>query len=136
MGCDIHMFSERKPQRPAMDEDKEVWENCDLFTMNKYFERDNEEGESQFNVVEVCGGRNYDLFGVLANVRNERDNNFICEPKGIPSDCCAYIMEQQEYWGGDGHSHSWLTLAELKEYRKTRKRLNTLGLCRQTMQHE
>lgn len=120
MGCDIHMFSEKKPLRPAMDEEKEVWHNCDLFTMNGFYVK-GEEDEEQFSVVEIYGGRNYNLFSILANVRNGADNNCICLPKGFPDDCCEYIRDQKKSWDGDGHSHSWFTLAELKAFRAEQK---------------
>lgn len=38
------------------------------------------------------------------------------QPKGLPIDIVAARSEQ---WDGDGHSHSWLTLAELKGYKES-----------------
>ena len=117
MGCDIHTFTEKKPSSPATGTNKQVWRNTDLFEMNGYYDPNDPDEGDEFSVIEICGGRDYDLFSVLANVRNA-GSEYICEPKGIPDDCCAYIRKQKERWDGDGHSHSWFTLHELKEYRE------------------
>jgi hypothetical protein len=75
--------------------------------------------------VSPYDGRNYDLFAMLADVRNGRGfagcntgDGFtpISEPKGVPDDASAYYKWQANRYGVDGHSHSWLTLAELKAY--------------------
>jgi hypothetical protein len=70
-------------------------------------------------------GRNYGLFAILAGVRNGRGfagvkigepTTPISEPRGIPEDASPAYREIAEHWGSDGHSHSWLTLAELQRY--------------------
>jgi hypothetical protein len=70
-------------------------------------------------------GRNYDLFAILANVRNGRGFagvktglgfNPIAEPKGLPEDVSGYVKAASDQWDGDGHSHSWHTLADLLAY--------------------
>lgn len=71
------------------------------------------------------GGRNYDLFAILADVRNGRGFagvdtgdgfNPIAEPKGVPEDASDFYKKEAEDYGMDGHSHSYFTLAELKAY--------------------
>jgi hypothetical protein len=73
----------------------------------------------------VYTGRNYDLFAILADVRNGRGFagvvtgegfNPIDDPRGVPEDASAYVKEECERWDGDGHSHSYMTLRDLKEY--------------------
>jgi hypothetical protein len=70
-------------------------------------------------------GRNYGLFAILAGVRNGcgtagakigEPTTPISEPRGIPEDASPAYREIAEQWGSDGHSHSWLTLAELQRY--------------------
>lgn len=70
-------------------------------------------------------GRNYNLFAMLADVRNGRGFagvytgegfNPIADPKGAPSDMSSEIKSACEYWEGDGHSHSWFTVKELLDY--------------------
>lgn len=120
MGCDIHMFSERLPYKPAEECELLEWSNADLFMINKFYVEADEEraDENKFDIVEILGDRNYLLFSLLADVRNSFDITPLSEPKGIPSDCSRFIEEKKEYWDSDGHSHSWFTLHELKEHRK------------------
>jgi len=54
--------------------------------------------------------RNYELFGTLAGVRRAGQ---ICEPRGIPSDASALMLEYLDSYSSDGHSHSYFTLHEL-----------------------
>lgn len=70
-------------------------------------------------------GRNYDLFAILANVRNGRGfagiktgGGFvpISEPRGIPTDASPQVARRSDGYGIDGHSHSWLTLREILEF--------------------
>ena len=69
---------------------------------------------------EPLDSRNYTLFGVIANVRNSnRDGQRvepIAEPKGVPDDASPEYKKLVERWGVDGHSHTYLTLAEIKAY--------------------
>lgn len=58
--------------------------------------------------------RSYELFAFLADVRNDDGILPIAEPKGVPEDTSEVTSAWIEYNGSDGHSHSWLTLAELK----------------------
>lgn len=98
MGCDIHMWAEVKKSP------EQKWK-----AVKKYF----------------YDGRNYDLFAILADVRNGRGFagcdtgdgfNPINEPRGIPEDASDFYKKQVEEWDVDGHSHSWFTLAELKAF--------------------
>lgn len=71
----------------------------------------------------LYSGRNYNLFAILANVRNGRGFagvetgagfNPIDSPRGLPED---YSDEVQDYLGeGDYHSISYIYLRELIEY--------------------
>lgn len=115
MGCDIHLFTEKK----KTINNQELWVNVDRFRMNPYFEQDGHKNE--FEIVELYEDRNYILFSMLANVRNKDNNPIISQPKGMPDDCCDYVNKQKEYWGKDGHSHSYLTLKELKDFQEQHK---------------
>jgi hypothetical protein len=68
--------------------------------------------------------RNYDLFAILADVRNGRGfagcktgEGFIplADPKGLPDDVSDEVKVEAEQMGGDGHSHSYFTLEELQD---------------------
>jgi len=114
MGCDIHLFTERKREINGV----EKWVNIDRFKISPYGSGNEVE---HFELVELYGDRNYRLFSMLANVRNYHNNPVISEPKGFPTDCSDYVNKQKESWEGEGHSHSYLTLHEIKEFRKKHK---------------
>lgn len=114
MGCDIHMFVEYKHKV----DDVEKWVSGDYFKMNPLFGL-YEDGE-QFEVLELHGHRNYQLFATLAGVMDHSGDNVpISEPKGLPIDVCSFVKAASDYMDGDGHSHSWLTLKELKNFQNT-----------------
>jgi len=117
MGCDIHLYVERKV------DDK--WISADKWTPDPYAD----EGEESRLIVDCddCyySERNYDLFGMLADVRNGLGPagcvtgsgfNPISTPKGLPDDVSPEVKRESEESGLPLHSHSWLTLAELNAY--------------------
>lgn len=114
MGCDIHLFGERRVDGKWESVDEWVTEDFAgyIYTSVK---RD----------ARLYDGRNYDLFAILANVRNGygfagvlTGTGFIpiSEPRGLPTDVSPEVKANSMDWGGDGHSHSWLTLRELLDY--------------------
>lgn len=112
MGCDIHLFTERK----RTINNVEQWVSMDYFKKNPYFGDD--EYEREYEIIPLYRSRNYRLFAMLADVRNYDDNLIISEPKGFPDDTCKEIKKEKEYWDGDGHSYSYFTLKELKDFKK------------------
>ena len=113
MGCDIHLYVEvRGPDK--------VWGSYEEW-VDKY-------GEGRFDVPyekQVYTGRSYDLFSILANVRNgygfggvDTGEGFvpISEPRGLPDDVSFEVQRCADDWEADGHSHSYLTVQELMEY--------------------
>jgi hypothetical protein len=61
--------------------------------------------------------RDYGLFGVLVGVRWYNCPNKISECRGLPSDVSKEISLFSDYYGSDGHSHSYLTFEELLNYK-------------------
>lgn len=73
-------------------------------------------------------GRNYNLFAILADVRNGYgfagcDTGSGFNPilgrdmwRGLPYNVCPEIATQYKKWGEDAHSSTWLTVAELDAY--------------------
>ncbi len=86
MGCDIHAYAE-------------VCDNG----------RWQQSGEFDF-------GRNYSLFGFLADVRTYSKVGPIVEPRGLPDDVDLDSEGREDALWCNNHSHSWLTLAELQSY--------------------
>src|SRR5687767_9834929 len=65
--------------------------------------------------AEIDFGRNYGIFGFLADVRNYSHSPVIAEPRGLPDDADLDDEGREEaFWGN--HSHTWLSLAELLAY--------------------
>ena len=91
MGCDIHLRVEVK------DSDGN-WTDGNIYDSNK-------------EALEFYTGRNYDLFGILADVRNEHFLGPISEPRGIPDDIVEINRDYMDDYGL--HSQTWFTLQEL-----------------------
>lgn len=118
MGCDIHCYAEKRTA--------DGWDQLVGFE-SEYYDPDHEYfSQDRFKTSPhpLCG-RNYTLFAAMANVRNGRGFagcdigdrvEPIAMPRGLPPDVCGEIKEEAEYWGGDGHSHSWLTAREIADH--------------------
>lgn len=117
MGCDIHMHYEIKSD--------EGWNSLNWraeFAIGNY-----DDGSTKYNWDKLFEspfyvGRNYDLFAILADVRNGRGFagvktgdgfNPIDLPRGLPDDVSDDVRVESEGWGLDGHSRSWFLLTEL-----------------------
>lgn len=111
MGCDIHLFAEKKVNNK--------WKNIDEWKENKYYKDYPDEEEEFEQVPFYSGGRLYNLFSALAGVRSQSFNNPsepISYPKGIPDDCDKLTRKEYDRYSSDAHSASYLTLSELKKY--------------------
>lgn len=128
MGCDIHIWAEVK-------QDNGTWKKVGRVFDNPYWKEGDEIEEETYDdgdtyyfgpkTDEPYRERNYNLFAVLANVRNgygfagtPTGYGFepIVLPRGIPKDASPEYKQKVAYWNGGGHSHSWLTLRELQEF--------------------
>ena len=122
MGCDIHLVVQAKR--------KSVWEIVDPPTDLDWHDKWDRESKRWFS------DRNYDAFGILANVRNgrgfagtETGDAFIPVagtrqrgiPEGFPNDRVDDLGE---------HSFHWLTLRELVDYPHWDRRRVSLGVVR------
>lgn len=122
MGCDIHFYVEKKV--------KGKWVAADKYTKD-------EDGNLNVDYDDrFYAGRNYNLFAILANVRNgigfagcKTGGGFIpiSEPKGLPEDVSQKVKDISDGWDCDGHSHSWFTVKELLDYDWTQKS-NLIGV--------
>lgn len=120
MGCDIHPHIEVRKNGK--------WE---YFDWRKEFQNGTyDDGEPKYDWNKMFESplyihRNYNLFAILANVRNGRGFagcltgmgfNPISEPRDLPNDVTEYVKSESDKYNGDGHSHSWLLLSELLNY--------------------
>lgn len=123
MGTDIHMRAEvRKDGR---------WTTVGPIFVNTMFDPSSDYfSRPHFrHSVEPFSDRNYNLFAILADVRNGHgfagvptSTGFvpICDQRGLPDDLdpdshCDPSDEDGRFYFGD-HSYSWVTLAELEAY--------------------
>lgn len=87
MGCDIHLYVEKKTK-----------------------------GKWQHIAGNFYDSRNYETFAILADVRNGNGIKPISPPKGLPIDVSKAVRQESDNWGRDGHSHSYLTMQELSGF--------------------
>ena len=99
MGCDIHWWSETR---------KDGQWHCD---QKATFTDDPKDGSDMDEMPD--SERDYWWFGLLADVRTVWGYSF--QPKGIPEELSTEVKKIFDQWDCDGHSHSYLTRAELKE---------------------
>lgn len=99
MGCDIHLYTEKKKDGKwiSISPLKYAWGDYD------YKKR---------QLSQIYDGRDYTLFGWLAQVRTTQESGF--EPKGFPNDSSKEILNIFKRWGRDAHTPNYLTLKELK----------------------
>lgn len=122
MGCDIHFYVERRVDG--------VWQTADEWEQDPY---DEDPGHLTVDYEKsFYHDRNYDLFSILADVRNghgfagvKTSEGFIpmFAPRGVPDDACPEYKAAATGYGSDGHSHSWVTLAEILAYDWTERTL-------------
>lgn len=124
MGCDIHMWAEVKFEHRG---GKMEWETIGHVFRNQYYRADaiplitrdsdpyswDHHDPFAWNdplTIHPYQDRNYVLFAILADMRNEWDIEPISQPRGFPDDMSGYMRrEAQEL----EHTPSWLSLAEL-----------------------
>jgi hypothetical protein len=114
MGTDIHFYVEKF--------DRHKWQSADTWKTEC-------EGETYpyITVAEpFYDSRNYDLFAILADVRNGHGFagvktgggfNPISEPRGLPDDVSDQVAKASE----GNHTPSWLTLREILDFDWTQR---------------
>jgi hypothetical protein len=127
MGCDIHFFTETR------NKDTGKWEKVGKIFDYPYYDPNRESKIDEEDGFEwnpkytdsFYQSRNYDLFSILADVRNgygfagiKTGMGFkpIAMPKGLPKDASREIKKLSKEYGADGHSHSYFTLDEIFAY--------------------
>ncbi len=96
MGCDIHMHAFQKVGASYFCIDGRYvshWDGEDLKYRHTWHERD------------------YCLFSILADVRNNGSITPISEPRGLPE--WAEVLKQDDIYDFGDHSQSWLSLDEV-----------------------
>lgn len=68
--------------------------------------------------------RNYNLFALMAGVRNYENITPVSEPKGLPEDITYITRKHYEDYESFAHDESWLGVEELIELNERQKELN------------
>lgn len=115
MGTDIHFYVERR--------ENGRWVSADKWTLETQYL---EEGQEPYLTVgyrdHFYSNRNYDVFAILADVRNGRGFagvdtgdgfEIIAEPRGLPHDMSPELTREAQ---GCDHTPSWVTVAELMAF--------------------
>lgn len=110
MGCDIHTRIEYRR------DEKEGWLNGDFYRYDPNYRGNDPYATDPMMLIEVCDERDYELFAVLADVRNYNNVECIDEPRGMPDDVSFRVERDHDDWGADAHSASWFTLKELIDW--------------------
>lgn len=106
MGCDIHLYREKKVDN--------TWRSADEWEKPSWDDNDNDNNVDVPYEKRAYTGRNYELFGTLSDgVR--RKVPFAFAPRGVPFDVSPEVANANKRWDGDGHSHSYLYLHELRD---------------------
>lgn len=87
MGCDIHSHAEKRIDGK--------WTSVPLLPFD---------------------WRDYGMYAFLAGIRNYSAITPISTPRGLPDDASPEVRSDSESWDSAGHSHSWLSVAELVGY--------------------
>lgn len=91
MGCDIHLVVEKQV-------------DGEWIAFNTMNFSNSVDGTFNFPAARE---RNYKRFAAIAGVRGDGP-----KPKGLPEDISDTTKHLVDYWGPDGHSHTWLSLQE------------------------
>lgn len=102
MGCDIHVHVEIKHNKK--------WQK---FTGKHFSSGYSYTGEKSSAPFEW---RSYQMFGFLANVRNDNIRPIKEPTYELPSNVSNGVLREWKHWESDGHSISFITLRELIEF--------------------
>lgn len=121
MGCDIHGYAE------LIHNGK--WVCASLFGIDLFCDED---CGSKLRLIDVTGERDYQSFAQLCGVRDITGRcTPISYPRGLPLDISDEIKHEADSWGSDGHSHSYVSLKEIIDYRNNLPLLPQTGLISQ-----
>lgn len=138
MGCDIHLYVEKRNAdgkwEPLPGEDpwiakiqKIIADQKERGESDPYWENWLAEKLEHPQVLSdwLYDGRSYNLFAILADVRNgygfagiPTGDGFvpIADPRGLPEDVTDEVRAEYKEWDVDAHSASYHTLRQLEEY--------------------
>ncbi len=125
MGTDIHFYIERR--------EDEYWQAIGDWVKNDMYEEGDPELQKLYFESPIHVFRNYAVFSVLADVRNDKHwlGRFyallginkkplgyipISSPRGLPEDLSSDLRKQAEKDAEFAHNPGWLSIQEILEY--------------------
>lgn len=115
MGCNIHCRFERRNPDGTWESVLNTKPTTDDLQRHKWECEDaRAEGKPDPAMFRRYTGRDYRLFAMLADVRNDGSITPIAPTeRGVPADASVEYLRLVEQWGVDGHSHTWVTMEEV-----------------------
>jgi hypothetical protein len=98
MGCDIHLYIEYKSKKPQYDGRESTWHSF---------------GKS------INPGRNYAMFGLMANVRNCYSDGklpVLVEPRGMPDDATYSTADDNRIYISETESEDYVCMETAKRW--------------------
>ena len=98
MGCDIHLYIEYKSKKPQYDGRESTWHSF---------------GKS------INPGRNYAMFGLMANVRNCYSDGklpVLVEPRGMPEDAGYTATDDNRIYISETESEDYVSMETAKRW--------------------
>jgi hypothetical protein len=126
MGTDIRIYAEQHVNGR--------WQFIGEMIKNMYYEYDPEH-EAPYHPKDLYDRRNYSLFAILADVRNDEGYEYIASPRGIPDDLSPEVKSWFESFQDDAHYASWLTLEELVNFDWHEKRIQRYARVDERVAH-
>lgn len=126
MGTDIRIYAEQHMNGR--------WQFIGKMTKNMYYEYDPEH-ENEYHPENLYDIRNYSLFAILADVRNDEGYECIAPRRGRPDDLSPEVKSWFEYFQDDELYESWLTLEELVNFDWHGKRIKIYAIVDKRVTH-
>lgn len=126
MGTDIRLYPEQRVDSS--------WRFAGKMVKNIHYAYD-PEYEPLYHPDDLYDIRNYALFAILADVRNEERYQCIAPPRGIPDDVSPEIKSWLAYYRDDALDPGWLTLKELVDFAWHEKRIQIYARVDERVAH-
>jgi len=109
VGTDISCYAEKKIDGK--------WLLAEPLTANGLWSEEFPDEEPRLAPQPLFDTRNYALFAILADVRNDvrlvEPFVFIAAPRGFPDDASPELQDYFGYWRNDAHNAGWLLASEI-----------------------
>jgi hypothetical protein len=131
VGTDIHIFSEVR--------EKGIWKIAEPLMKNPFWCEDYKESIPEWQPTSLNDSRRYELFAILANVRNPIRSvipfDYISEPRGLPPNVSKEIRDYYARFGNEAYSASWLLLADMAAFGWHGKEIMRRGIVHPAVAH-